>query len=204
MASSPNPRSVTLPFQCCVGLGECWGWGGDGNGDELQKRDKTFFQLTSAVCGSLVTLGCHCSSSPSARTLPALVLLIIALCERPLSCKAVHSLGKDFRERHNSHFKLVYLCGVYSTHGKCTSFLATFLSFLLQTLIWGWGRWEKRLKTILRSLKKGNRLSDVFRSDQISRSVVSNSLRPHESQHARPPCPSPTPRVHSDSRPLSQ
>ena len=41
-------------------------------------------------------------------------------------------------------------------------------------------------------------------SDQISRSVVSDSLRPHESQHARPPCPSPTPGVHSDSRPLSQ
>ena len=40
--------------------------------------------------------------------------------------------------------------------------------------------------------------------DQISRSVVSNSLRPHESQHARPPCPSPTPGVHSDSRPSSQ
>ena len=38
----------------------------------------------------------------------------------------------------------------------------------------------------------------------FSRSVVSNSLRPHESQHARPPCPSPTPRVHSDSRPSSQ
>ena len=38
-----------------------------------------------------------------------------------------------------------------------------------------------------------------FRSDQISRSVVSDSLRPHESQHARPPCPSPTPRVHWDS-----
>ena len=31
-----------------------------------------------------------------------------------------------------------------------------------------------------------------IRSDQISRSVVSDSLRPHESQHARPPCPSPT------------
>ena len=41
-------------------------------------------------------------------------------------------------------------------------------------------------------------------SDQISHSVLSNSLQPHESQHARPPCPSPTPRVHSDSRPLSQ
>ena len=35
-------------------------------------------------------------------------------------------------------------------------------------------------------------------------SVLSNSLRPHESQHARPPCPSPTPRVHSNSRPSSQ
>ena len=35
-------------------------------------------------------------------------------------------------------------------------------------------------------------------SDQISRSVVSDSLRPHELQYARPPCPSPTPGVHSD------
>ena len=41
-------------------------------------------------------------------------------------------------------------------------------------------------------------------SVQFSRSVVSDSLRPHESQHARPPCPSPTSRVHSDSRPLGQ
>ena len=35
-----------------------------------------------------------------------------------------------------------------------------------------------------------------FSSVQFSRSVVSNSLWPHESQHARPPCPSPTPGVH--------
>ena len=33
---------------------------------------------------------------------------------------------------------------------------------------------------------------------------MSDSLWAHESQHARPPCPSPTPRVHSDSRPSSQ
>ena len=39
---------------------------------------------------------------------------------------------------------------------------------------------------------------------QFSCSVVSDFLRPHELQHARPPCPSPTPRVHSDSRPSSQ
>ena len=43
-----------------------------------------------------------------------------------------------------------------------------------------------------------------LRSDQISCSVMSDSLRPHESQHARSPCPSPTPGVHSDSRLSSQ
>ena len=36
-------------------------------------------------------------------------------------------------------------------------------------------------------------------SVQFSHSVVSDSLRPHESQHTRPPCPSPTPRVYSNS-----
>ena len=43
-----------------------------------------------------------------------------------------------------------------------------------------------------------------FSSVQFSCSVVSDSLRPHELQHARPPCPPPTPRVHSDSHPWSQ
>ena len=48
-------------------------------------------------------------------------------------------------------------------------------------------------------------LSEIcFSSVQFSCSVVSDSLRPHESQHARPPCPSPTPGVHSDSCPSSQ
>ena len=41
-------------------------------------------------------------------------------------------------------------------------------------------------------------------SVQFSHSVVSDSLQPHESQHDRPLSPSPTPRVHTDSRPLSQ
>ena len=41
-------------------------------------------------------------------------------------------------------------------------------------------------------------------SVQFSRSVVSDSLQPRESQHTRPPCPSPTPGVHSSSHPSSQ
>ena len=47
-------------------------------------------------------------------------------------------------------------------------------------------------------------LINIFSSVQFSCSVMSDSLRPHESQHARPPCPSPTPGVHPDSRPSSQ
>ena len=43
-----------------------------------------------------------------------------------------------------------------------------------------------------------------FSSGQFSRSVVSDSLHPHELQHARPPCPSPTPRVYPNSYPLSR
>ena len=43
-----------------------------------------------------------------------------------------------------------------------------------------------------------------FSSVQFSCSVVSDSLRPHGLQHARPPCPSPAPRAYSNSCPLSQ
>ena len=52
-----------------------------------------------------------------------------------------------------------------------------------------------------------NKLRILWKSDssvQFSCSVVSDSLRPLESQHARPPCPSPTPGIHSDSCPSSQ
>ena len=41
-------------------------------------------------------------------------------------------------------------------------------------------------------------------SVQFSHSVMSDSLQPYELQHTRPPCPSPTPRVHSDSHPSSR
>ena len=56
----------------------------------------------------------------------------------------------------------------------------------------------------LNILKTKIMASGPISSVQFSRSVVSDSLRPHESQHARPPCPSPSPGFHSDSRPSSQ
>ena len=82
-------------------------------------------------------------------------------------------------------------------------------------LFWGGSTGETRSDQLLSFLHPGVPMGKVyiyiytsiytrFSSVQFSRSVVSDSLRPHESQHARPPCPSPTPGVHSDSCPLSQ
>ena len=56
-----------------------------------------------------------------------------------------------------------------------------------------------------KNLKKNTHMNIITKSlsVQFSRSVVSDSLLPHESQHARPPCPSPTPGVHSNLCPSS-
>ena len=61
------------------------------------------------------------------------------------------------------------------------------------------------LFTIAKMWKQPKHLSiDQFSSIQFNRSVVSKSLRSHELQQARSPCPSPTPRIHSNSCPSSQ
>ena len=60
-------------------------------------------------------------------------------------------------------------------------------------------RWPRYASEQLESL---THICLSFSSVQFSHSVVSSSLRPHEPQHARPPCPSPTPRVHPNPCPL--
>ena len=59
-------------------------------------------------------------------------------------------------------------------------------------------RWPRYLSEQLESL------THICPSVQFSHSVLSNSLWPHELQHTRPPCPSPTPRVHQNPCPLSR
>ena len=65
---------------------------------------------------------------------------------------------------------------------------------------------EPSIKTLCPVTFGSSLVKDVIGkpSVQFSHSVVSNSLWPHELQHIRPPCPSPTPGVHSDSRPSSR
>ena len=70
----------------------------------------------------------------------------------------------------------------------------------VQSLVWE--LWSHKPLGIAK--KKKNKQQFCCTVSQFSRSVVSNSLQPHESQHARPPCPSPTPGVHSNSHPSSQ
>ena len=60
------------------------------------------------------------------------------------------------------------------------------------------------LEKIQGTIKCGNYVKEPDSSVQFSCSVVSDSLQPHESKHAKPPCPSPTPRVHPNSCPLSR
>ena len=67
---------------------------------------------------------------------------------------------------------------------------------------------KKGLKSVSFLLPKSTKISTYFSttytiSPGFSHSVASYSSWPHESQHTRPPCPSPTPGVHSDSCPLS-
>ena len=72
-------------------------------------------------------------------------------------------------------------------------------SFLVFSKITVDGDWSHEIK---RSLLLGRKV--VTNLVQFSRSVMSDSLRLHEPQHARPPCPSPIPRVYPNSCPLSQ
>ena len=65
-------------------------------------------------------------------------------------------------------------------------------------------QWIRRVNIVkMLTLSKANYRFNVS-SAQLSHSVVSDSLWPHGLQHARPPCPSPTPGVYPNSCPLSQ
>ena len=107
---------------------------------------------------------------------------------------AVHGVLKSRTQLSDQHFHCL------SSFQRCnTASQTTVTAYLYQPLPPTATRLYLPLETLLPGAQ-----AHQFSSVQFSRSVVSDSLRPHESQHARPPCPSPTPGVHSDSRPLSR
>ena len=140
------------------------------------------------------------------------------VCEQSFTSWAVHNLYNCLCTVTTHQFlalphhvlilsSMIRLLGIKFTSSSWDSALQLSLCWDLLTQPWiQYHLWFKSSQSFGRG-RLGNRSFLwllVIRSDQISCSVMSNSLRPHESQHARPPCPSPTPGVHSDLRPSSQ
>ena len=94
-------------------------------------------------------------------------------------------------ESHKAHCRLS--CQLRVSKGICLS----------SNKVEGEGHGETAVKFEAQSPSSSHPGSE-WASIQFSRSVVSDSLRPHKPQHATPPCPSPTPGVYSDSCPLSR
>ena len=83
--------------------------------------------------------------------------------------------------------------------------MATHSSILTWRIPKDRGAWWAKVHRVTKSLIQTKRLrTKLTYSVQFSCSVVSNSLWSHEPQHARPPCPSPTPRIHPNPCPLSR
>ena len=102
-----------------------------------------------------------------------------------------------FKVPHHLVFVMIKSVGVCKTPRLCgTCINHTMYGLCPHSHAWSvwisYVTWQKRL------------CSSNPGSVQFSRSVMSDCLRPHESQHARPPCPSPTPGVHSNSCPSSR
>ena len=110
--------------------------------------------------------------------------------DREAWCAAIHGVAKSrtqLRQQMHNEVEHLFVClfVIGKSHGR-------------RSLV-GYSPWgRKELDTTEHTFFL---LSGLYSSVQISHSVMSDSLRPHESQHARPPCPSPSPRVHSNSRP---
>ena len=141
----------------------------------------------------LLLLKMWSSSSTLSHLLSFLQSVILLSCSLSASCCII----------------LLYISKYYTYKIKnvsfifCVSFLYLYEKYYkpitVQYYMAGCVSWIPRFAS-----EKKNIQRMTFSSVQFSCSVVSDSLWPHESQHARPPCPSPTPRVHSDSRPSSQ
>ena len=95
---------------------------------------------------------------------------------------------------------MLYMKVVKRVHKSYLKIFLLFLEFYTYMRCW---MFTKLIGIILIYVHQIIMLS-TFSSVQFSRSIVSDSLRSHEPQHARSPCPSPTPGVHPDPCPSSQ
>ena len=107
----------------------------------------------------------------------------------------------------NVSYFLWWICCFWGTMSFCSHFHVISLDFIFVE-IWNYTCSKKTISEYIKLLRrKKNRqksLPPEFSSVQFSCSVISDSLRPHELQQARPLCPTPTPGIYPNSCPLSQ
>ena len=119
------------------------------------------------------------------------------------SQRFVAIIKRTFWVPHFARWNWATLCGKCYWCGLCSFSLGNLVQQIhVQVEVW-WSldfltMYPKIIDVTILTLLLFN-LSHVVSSVQFSCSVVSDSLRPHELQHARPPCPSPTPGVYSNS-----
>ena len=116
----------------------------------------------------------------------------------------------------NTGYLFIYLCLYFLSsmfyNVQCIDIWPPWFNLFLSILFfWIFYKWDCFLNFLESSLLVYRNTVEFvcwllysISSVKFSRSVMSDSLRPHELQHARPPCPSPTPRVYSNSCPSSR
>ena len=118
-----------------------------------------------------------------------------------LDLLAVQGTLKSLLQHHSSKASILRHSAFFTTKIITMVWSLTFPTTHEKTLHMDITRWSSLRSEWLYSLQP--KMEKLYQRE-ISCSVVSNSLRPHESQHTRAPCPSPSPGVHSNSRPSSQ
>ena len=114
-----------------------------------------------------------------------------------------HSRGSS-QPRDKTYVSCISCIGRWILHHWATRKTQHVFPSSLKLLLLSWQRIEAQRGHWKEFFKSTCSPSVQFSSVQFSRSVVSGSLRPHEPQHTRHPCPSPTPGVYPNSCPLSQ
>ena len=114
--------------------------------------------------------------------------------QRPLSL-GIHQVSYQPKEMGN-RFPAISIISVYLISTYLCGFL-WYMSQIKATTL------KRNISGLTLAIVIGVIFSCFFSSVQCSRSVMSDSLRPHELQHARPPCPSPSPGAYPKSCPSS-
>ena len=104
---------------------------------------------------------------------------------------------KEKCKNHKKYILIIYMIIFYLHNISMGRLLFEFIEIKILNIVY-LGNWMRQCTNPNKSKVQWSP------SVQFSGSVMSNSLQPHESQHTRPPCPSPTPGVHSNSCPLSR